>query len=358
MPTKVPLAASALDRATTLTNNLIRGTELHLTTAKRKMREDDRFRELYRSARLTARRALFHTNRTLSIVPRQLQSARKAAQRVTTAAVRKTPLQVSDDYIHGALDLLTVTAILALSTTAIRASTRRYQTAADIPARLVRNQRVLHGSVVAVRDGDNLRIRHTPLLYRFFGWYMPPKGRGIADNTINVRLSAVDAPECGKFGNPGQKYGPAARSWLKRYEGRKVMVRLHATDQYKRVVGTVWAKSDIPLLGGLGFMRRNVGLELVKAGYATVYTGAGAAYGGIRHVYEKAEAVARRKRIGMWSSGVVESPAEYKRAIRNGLLNKNDRTKGKPTKVSEKKTGPRALLKAFAGMYEYLTRFR
>lgn len=62
-------------------------------------------------------------------------------------------------------------------------------------------------------------------------------------------------------------------------------------------------------------IRRNVGLEMVKRGLATIYEGKkGAEYGGLKEVYAKAEAEAKRKKLGMWGgkASEFESPKDYK----------------------------------------------
>ena len=54
---------------------------------------------------------------------------------------------------------------------------------------------------------------------------------------------------------------------------------------------------------------------MVKRGLATTYEAkSGAEFGGLKAVYEKAEAKARRKKIGMFSGkkSEFESPREYK----------------------------------------------
>ena len=55
---------------------------------------------------------------------------------------------------------------------------------------------------------------------------------------------------------------------------------------------------------------------MVKRGLATVYEAkSGAEFGGLKEVYEKAEAKAKAKKLGMWSGqpAEYESPMEYKR---------------------------------------------
>lgn len=77
--------------------------------------------------------------------------------------------------------------------------------------------------------------------------------------------------------------------------------------------------------------RKNVGLEMVKLGWATVYRSANAEYAGILNLLEEAEEKAKRKKKGMWISyspppksrllaGLIskkapafETPAEYKK---------------------------------------------
>ena len=80
----------------------------------------------------------------------------------------------------------------------------------------------------------------------------------------------------------------------KRYLGRRVAVKIRSLEQYRSVVGTVWAQSRIPILRELGIARTNVGLDLARAGCATVYRQAGAQYGGLKRQYERAEALLRR----------------------------------------------------------------
>ena len=71
-----------------------------------------------------------------------------------------------------------------------------------------------------------------------------------------------------------------------------------------------------------GFWPVDVSLAMVKAGFATVYHGKDAEYGSLKEAYLKAEEIARKKKIGMWqqSSSHYESPAEYKRRIKNTPL--------------------------------------
>lgn len=96
--------------------------------------------------------------------------------------------------------------------------------------------------------------------------------------------------------------------WLSSYIlNRNVRTFVYKRDQYDRIVGTVYIRRWL--------IRRNVGLEMVKRGLATVYEAkSGAEFGGLKKMYERAEAKAKRKKKGMWGAkkSEFESPREYK----------------------------------------------
>lgn len=125
---------------------------------------------------------------------------------------------------------------------------------------------------------------------------------------IPVRIAGVDAPEGAHFGRPAQPFSAEALKWLSDYIlHRNVRAYIYKRDQYNRIVATVYVRRFL--------IRRNVGLEMVKRGLATTYEAkSGGEYGGLKAVYEKAEAKAKRKRKGMWSGkpSEFESPREYK----------------------------------------------
>lgn len=91
-----------------------------------------------------------------------------------------------------------------------------------------------------------------------------------------------------------------------------------AKDQYGRVVGMVYMRRFLVL-------KRDVGLEMIKAGWAGVYEAkTGAEYGGREKEYREAEARAKQRKVGMWGGPgvigkllgkkqeVLESPREFK----------------------------------------------
>jgi endonuclease YncB( thermonuclease family) len=88
---------------------------------------------------------------------------------------------------------------------------------------------------------------------------------------------------------------------------RRVRAHIYKRDQYERVVATVWVRK--------WFIRRDVGKQMLKAGLATVYEAKmGAEFGEFEAAYRKAEEVAKRKKVGMWSGNMkdYESPRDYK----------------------------------------------
>ena len=133
--------------------------------------------------------------------------------------------------------------------------------------------------------------------------------------------------------------------------------RIYRKDQYDRVVATVFVRKP-PF-----FLRKDVGLEMLKIGLATTYEAkTGAEFGGpkMEQVYKNAEAAARRKGKGMWANTLtgffgmgrrreIESPRQYKdrmRAAGNTMLEKKSAApkaasaakKATPVKKTKKET--------------------
>ena len=83
--------------------------------------------------------------------------------------------------------------------------------------------------------------------------------------------------------------------------------RIYKRDQYDRVVATVYVWK--------GLLRRDVGKEMLKAGWATIYDAkSGSEFGGKEEKYRMIEAWAKSKKRGMWGGNMklFESPREYK----------------------------------------------
>ena len=247
-----------------------------------------------------------------------------------------------------------------------------------IPPQYYRSRfRSLHGTVTSVGDGDNFRLYHTPG-GRFLGWgwlSLPGipflggrqrRGRGsgnnsnsnsdggaagfrrvpstraeLKDQTIHVRIAGVDAPELPHFGHQGQPGGQEALDWLKSYVlGRKVRVWCYRRDQYDRVVGTAflwrWGR------------RRDVGAEMLKSGWATVYEArTGSEFGGREAWYRRLEQRAKRKGKGIWAGEEAgfESPRDFK----NRIKSEEEKVEGKGKERDSKKGGLWARISGFIG---------
>jgi micrococcal nuclease len=188
----------------------------------------------------------------------------------------------------------------------------------DIPRRYFSDQSTIFGFVERVIDGDTLRVRHCP---RFSS--CPPSAsssssvssRRIWDSTLKLRIYGVDCPELQKRSTdpPSQPYAVEAKDFTSQLVlGKKVRIKLLRKDQYGRAVAKVETRRGIiPFFD----RRKDVSIELLRRGFATVYRGGGAAYDGKKHVLEGLEDQARRRRRGIWSAEDNErvSPAEFKR---------------------------------------------
>jgi len=185
---------------------------------------------------------------------------------------------------------------------------------------ILRRKPWITGVVTSVGDADNFRLYHTP----GFGWrgpfkfrHIPKRYRELTKNTIHIRMAGVDAPEAAHFGKPAQAHADEALAWLKEHvHGRRLKCQLFQRDQYGRIVA-------LPLLPHHRWWprrsaTRNLPLEMVRAGWGVVYTGAGAEYGGWgQAAFLAAQTEAQAARRGIWHAGTnIETPAEYKKRHR------------------------------------------
>ncbi|KAF2099604.1 SNase-domain-containing protein [Rhizodiscina lignyota] len=184
-------------------------------------------------------------------------------------------------------------------------------------------RRSLLGTVTSVGDGDNFRLFHTPG-GRIAGWgwlpwrRVPTKREDLKEKTVHVRIAGIDAPELAHFGRPAQPFGEEALQWLTKYIlHRRVRAYIYRRDQYDRVVATVFVRQ--------GLFRRDVGLQMLRNGLATVYEAKfGSEFGKSEKKYREAEAAAKQNRVGMWAtpgflsrllkggSATPESPRAFK----------------------------------------------
>ncbi|MFT4266885.1 MAG: thermonuclease family protein [Xenophilus sp.] len=133
-------------------------------------------------------------------------------------------------------------------------------------------------TVIAVQDGDSLRVRC-------------PAATDAAPAVVrSVRIHAIDAPE------HGQSFGSRARQALRQaVDHRAVQLACVDTDAYARQVCKV---STAP---GPGQPAEDVGLAQVRSGLAWWYRRyAGAQTPADRARYAQAEEDARRERRGLW----------------------------------------------------------
>ena len=192
----------------------------------------------------------------------------------------------------------------------------RYHTAADIPNHRFQDRDAFSVVVVKVADGDTMRARHVPALDFARGrWRPKSRAEGgklkLSEETLQIRLYAVDAPETAKFGNSGMPMGDAATAFVKkRIDGKRVRVTLQSKDQYGRAVAKI----------SYGLFRKDLSEELLANGLATVYRSAGAEYGPGRteEYWNLIEGRAKTLRKGVWKDGAAADPAAYKRKVRAG----------------------------------------
>lgn len=137
------------------------------------------------------------------------------------------------------------------------------------------HERVLHGTVTHVSDGDTVWIR-TAAADR------PP---------VKLRLAGIDAPErC-------QAHGEASRAALQaRLMGRPVAAFTQAVDVHGRVVARVQERDT------------DVAAWLVAQGHAW-----SPGYRGRPGPYARQEASARRDRKGLFADPAAEPPKEFRR---------------------------------------------
>ena len=130
--------------------------------------------------------------------------------------------------------------------------------------------------VVSVTDGDTIKV------------YNAEKGQ------IKIRLYGIDSPE------KGQPYGQAAGKYLASLiAGAIVDIESVTTDRYGRTVGIVTDNE------------KNINQEMVRAGYAWVYS----RYCDKQFCSEwlRLEDKARSSRIGLWQESDSVPPWEWRR---------------------------------------------
>ncbi|KAF9208007.1 putative endonuclease lcl3 [Haplosporangium sp. Z 27] len=188
-----------------------------------------------------------------------------------------------------------------LATFFYRRRLRRIPTSAYLTPSDLQGKRILKGKVTSVGDSDNFRFYHTPGgVWAGWGWlrHVPAETKELKNQTLHIRIAGVDAPEGAHFGMPAQPFSKESLQWLRNeILGKTVTVKPFAKDRYDRV---------------------NVSLEMLKVGYAQLYRQAGSEYGGMLDNFEKIEAHAKSRKIGIWSQSNMVSAAEHKKQYLRG----------------------------------------
>jgi micrococcal nuclease len=124
------------------------------------------------------------------------------------------------------------------------------------------------------------------------------------DIEIKVRLVGIDAPETSKGKrDPGQPFGRMAEKYLAGLVLNKVVdIKGYGSDRYGRILGEIYIDD------------KNINLDILKTGYAEVYSGI-SPRGLYMDEYHKAEDWARSSGQGIWSQGEKYlSPAIWRRS--------------------------------------------
>jgi endonuclease YncB( thermonuclease family) len=137
----------------------------------------------------------------------------------------------------------------------------------------------LSGKVVHISDGDTFIIEDE-------------NGK-----RTTVRIHAIDAPEL------SQDFGRESRENLRALiADQQVEIRKHNTDQFQRIVGTVFTG------------QKDIGLAQVAGGFAWHFKQYQKEQpADEREAYAKAEETARSSRLGLWSGNNPLPPKDYRR---------------------------------------------
>jgi endonuclease YncB( thermonuclease family) len=248
--------------------------------------------------------------------------------RLSTSAQSLTPNPSRRDF------LLQSSVVLIDNLFSSLASFRQYNTVDDVPQQSFANQQSIYAFVERIIDGDTIRVRHV----RRLSPTSPLTTRGIADQTLSIRIYGVDCPEV-KGKQPYSEEATEFTSQLLLH--RFVKITFLRRDQYRRAVSVVetvvpWWKRVLPIVG----RPIDISVELAAAGLAELYTGGGAEYAvrsikeiiallslflshikllmllsqGKRVLLEQTIAKAQRRKAGMWSLGSKRvSAADHKR---------------------------------------------
>jgi endonuclease YncB( thermonuclease family) len=173
----------------------------------------------------------------------------------------------------------------------------QFKSSEEIPKELIHSKAKLSGMATYIIDGDTFKFYHL-----IKNENVPTAVHQLKSCTFSIRLAGIDCPETPKQGKEGQPFGKEAADFLSELIYRKkITIQLQNCDQYNRIVATVLVEGQ------------DVSIEMLRNGYAHLYQGKGACYGGkekeMRKVFEEAKLVGK----GIWSQSKVQTPSEYKK---------------------------------------------
>lgn len=156
------------------------------------------------------------------------------------------------------------------------------ETVGMVPKVYFDENRSIYALTERILDGDTFRVRHVPGFSFTNQTPEPLQKRGIADDTLVIRLYGIDCPEIAK--NKNQTTQPFANE-AKQYTSdliyrQMVKVTFIRRDRYGRAIAMVETlpSAGFLLSGVPGLGPKDLTLELAKAGLAELYTGGGAEY--------------------------------------------------------------------------------
>ena len=143
---------------------------------------------------------------------------------------------------------------------------------------LLLSAQVLKGRAVGITDGDTFTLLVN------------------GNEQVKIRIDGIDAPEKKQdFGNRAKEY-LSGMIW-----GKELTVKVSKKDKYGRSIG----KISTPEI-------KDVGLEMIKAGYAWQYRDYNK-----EQSYEEAEKLARKNRNGLWLDKNPIRPQDFRKARKN-----------------------------------------
>lgn len=173
-----------------------------------------------------------------------------------------------------------------------------YQHVTDFPANY--QQMTIEALITHVPDGDGFEFNHIPFLY-FGGNRRPSK--------LRARLAGIDAPEHSHDPTLRQPLSAESLCYLSFLILNKVVtLKLLNMDRHYRFLVVAYANGI------------NVNLEMLRAGYASLYRENNAEYDDDYHTFNNAELFAKKRQNGIWGLDRLVLPSEYKKRV-NSLEN-------------------------------------